>query len=276
MGLGLIISLIVLGLASGLAAGLLGIGGGGIMVPLLTIVFSAQGVADYYSVHMAIATSLGVIFFTSMSSVYAHHRRGAILWSAAFMLIPGIVVGSWIGPMIAAWLNAGLLAALFGAFAVFTAFKMLRGKKKTDAGQMEAVQKPVSHRPLEMPAAGLGIGIFSGLVGVGGGSVTVPLLEWRGAPIHNAIATSAVMGFPIALFGAASNIYQGWNLPDLPAGSLGFIHLPALLSVAIASVVAAPFGARLSHALDVKYLKRIFGIFMLVLAVYMFWKAFSG
>lgn len=276
MDLGLIISLIVLGLVSGLAAGLLGIGGGGIMVPLLTIVFSAQGFADYYTVHMAIATSLGVILFTSMSSVYAHHRRGAILWPAAFMLIPGIVVGSWLGPMIAAWMNAGLLAGLFGAFAVFTAFKMLRGKSKKAAGPREAGQKPVTQRPVEMPVAGLGIGIFSGLVGVGGGSVTVPLLEWRGTPIHNAIATSAVMGFPIALFGAASNIYQGWGLADLPAGSLGFIHVPALLSVAVASVLSAPLGARLSHALDVKYLKRIFGIFMLVLAVYMFWKAFVG
>lgn len=270
MSIFLIISLVALGLLSGFAAGLLGIGGGGIMVPLLTIIFSVVGFSNALVVHMAIATSLAVILFTAVSSVLAHNRRGGVMWPAAFWLVPGIVLGSWIGPMIAAHLNSNVLAAIFALFAVFSGYKMMRGKKGSGGTEDDSQFCP---RSAVLPAGGVGIGIFSGLVGVGGGAITVPFLSWRGAPIHKAIGTSATMGFPIAVFGAASYIYQGWGMSALPASSLGFVYLPALVCVATASVLAAPAGARLSHSLDVKQLKTVFAWFLFVLAAYMFWKA---
>lgn len=269
MTLELIVVLLVLGLCTGFAAGLLGIGGGMIMVPLLTIIFSVQSFPQAHVVHMAIATSLSIIFFTSMASVYAHHKRGAILWPVALLLIPGVVVGSWIGPVIAASLNTQYLAALFGFFVIFSAVKMLRRKKT--AGESGASLPGVPG----MTAAGLGIGTLSGLVGAGGGFITVPFLGWRGVPIHNAVGTSAVMGFPIALSGTLSNIYQGWGAHGLPSGSMGYIYLPALLCVALASVVSAPLGARTAHTMNVKQLRSTFAYLLLILALYMFWKAIS-
>lgn len=268
MTISIILIFLILGVSTGFAAGLLGIGGGTIMVPLLTIIYSALAFPDVHVVHMAIATSLGIIFFTSMASVWAHHKRGAILWKISFLLIPGVLIGSWIGPMIASRLNTRYLAGLFGVFVAFSAIKMLR-KKKGGAKHSALPGTPA------MTAAGFGIGTLSGLVGAGGGFITVPFLTWRGVNIHNAVATSATMGFPIALSGTLSNIYQGWGAAGLPPASLGFIYLPALLCVAAASVFTAPLGARTAHALDVKQLRTVFAYLLLVLAAYMFWKAIS-
>ena len=264
----LLISLILLGICSGFAAGLLGIGGGMIIVPALTFVFSASGFSESYTVHMAIATSLSIIFFTTISSVYAHHKRGAILWPVALLLVPGVIVGSWVGPTIASMLNTRYLASVFGAFVAFSAYKMLRRKK--DIKTTGLPNKPM------MGMAGLGIGTAAGLVGAGGGFITVPFLGRRGVSIHNAVATSAVMGFPIALFGTLSYIYQGWGKADLPPGSMGFIYLPAMVCVAAASVLFAPMGARTAHALNVKQLRSVFAYLLFVLSAYMFWKAFTG
>lgn len=267
MDFSLIILLVALGLCTGFAAGLLGIGGGMIMVPFLTIIFSSRGYPVDHIVHMAIATSLATIFFTSMSSVYAHHRRGAILWGVALLLIPGVVIGSWIGPMIAASLNTRYLAGVFGVFVIISAIKMLRKRKSGNEGTLPKVAG--------MTAAGFGIGTLSGLVGAGGGFITVPFLGWRGVPIHNAVATSAVLGFPIALSGTLSYIYQGWGIRELPSGSLGFIYLPALLCIAAASVLSAPLGARTAHTLNVLQLRTTFAYLLLTLAGYMLWKAIS-
>lgn len=267
MAITLIVILLVLGLCTGFAAGLLGIGGGMILVPLLTIIFSQQGFPQDHVVHMAIATSLSIIFFTSISSVRAHHKKGAILWPAAVLLIPGILVGSWIGPTIAAVLNTRYLASLFGVFVIFSAVKMIKKK----AGNEES--RNTLPNAAGMTAVGMGIGTLSGLVGAGGGFITVPFLTWRGVSIHNAVATSAVMGFPIALSGSLSNIYLGWNMHELPHGSLGFIYLPAMLCVAVTSVISAPAGAKLAHSMNVKQLKSTFGYLLLALACYMFWKA---
>ncbi|MER1968431.1 sulfite exporter TauE/SafE family protein [Castellaniella sp. GW247-6E4] len=262
----LVVLLLILGAATGFAAGLLGIGGGMILVPLLTIIFSHEGFPPAHIVHMAIATSLSIIFFTSMSSVYAHHKRGAILWPVALLLIPGVIIGSWIGPIIAAGLNTRYLAGLFGVFVIFSALKML--KKKKPGSQVGNLPGAAG-----MTAAGLGIGTLSGLVGAGGGFITVPFLGWRGVRIHNAVATSAVMGFPIALSGTLSNIHQGWGIQSLPAGSLGFIFLPAMACVALTSVLSAPYGARMAHTMNVNQLRTTFAYLLLVLAGYMFWKA---
>lgn len=268
MQIELIIFLLGLGLASGFLAGLLGIGGGMVLVPLLTVIFTSFGFPAEHIIHMAIATSLAVIFFTAASSAYAHHRRGAVLWHAAFLLIPGVLIGSWIGPTIASYLDSQYLAGIFGVFVIVSAIRMLK-KRKATATKTELPNK------LGMTSAGVGIGTLSGLVGAGGGFITVPFLLWRGVPIHNAVATSAVMGFPIALSGSLSNIYNGWNLHDLPQGSLGYIYLPALLCVASASIFSAPLGARTAHRMPVQKLRSIFAYMLFILAVYMLWKSFN-
>lgn len=220
-------------------------------------------------VHMAVATSLGTILFTSMASVYAHNKKKAVVWGVALLLVPGVLVGSWIGPVIAAKLSTAVLAGVFGCFVLFSGVKMIRAKKRSER---DVVRLP-GH--VGMSGAGLGIGVLSGLVGAGGGFITVPFLTWRGMRIHNAVATSAVMGFPIALMGALSNIHEGWSVAGLPAGSAGFVYLPAMFSIAIVSMITAPWGAATAHRLQVQQLKRLFGALLCILSIYMFWKAFN-
>jgi uncharacterized protein len=260
----LVLALLAMGCFGGFAAGLLGIGGGMVLVPFITMIFTARGFAPHLVVHMAIATSLATILFTSMSSMRAHHRHGAVLWSVARLLAPGIVVGSWIGPWIGKQMDTATLSLCFGAFVAFSATRMLSDKR------------PEGARPLPgmagMLAAGGVIGMLSGLLGAGGGFVSIPFMTWRGVRIHNAVATSAALGFPIALAGTVANVFYGWNTPGLPAGALGFVWLPALAIIVVASMTVAPLGARLAHRLPVARLKRIFACILYALAAYMLWR----
>jgi uncharacterized protein len=265
MDWGLILILLLMGCAGGFAAGMLGIGGGMVLVPFITMIFTAKHFPPELVVHMAIATSLATILFTSMASVRAHHLHGAVKWSIVKMLAPGIVLGSGIGPWLGKQLNASALALFFGLFVAFSATQMLLGKKP--AGSRELPGAP------GMFAAGGVIGIISGLVGAGGGFISVPFMSWCNVKMHNAVATSAALGFPIALAGTLSNIYFGMRTPGLPDYSLGFIYLPALLVIAAASMTMAPLGARAAHRLPVKALKRIFAVILYCLSAYMLWKA---
>lgn len=266
MDFSLIAALLVLGAAVGFAAGLLGVGGGMLLVPFMTMLLTARGVASEYIVHMAIATSLATILFTSVSSVRAHHKHGAVLWRVVMMLAPGILVGSWIGPWIGAQMHSSALALFFALFVAFSATQMLLDRK------------PAAHRELPkapgMFAAGSVIGVLAGLVGAGGGFASVPFMTWCNVNIRNAVATSAALGFPIALAGTLSNIYHGMTVSGLPRGSLGFIYLPALAVIVLASVSTAPLGARMAHRLPVKTLKKVFALVLYSLAGYMFWRAF--
>jgi uncharacterized membrane protein YfcA len=266
MDITLIIGLLVLGAATGFAAGLLGIGGGMLMVPFITMILTAKQFPQEHVVHMAIATSLATIMFTSISSVRAHHKRGAVIWRIARLLVPGILIGSWIGPWIGAQMNSTALAAFFALFVAFSATQMLIDKKPAASRNLPGAPG--------MFAAGGVIGVLSGLVGAGGGFISVPFMAWCNVKIRNAVATSAALGFPIALAGTLSNIYYGMHVPDLPSGSLGYIYLPALLVISLASVTTAPLGARTAHNLPVKTLKRIFAFMLYALAAYMFYKAF--
>jgi len=266
MDIGLIVALLLMGAFGGFAAGLLGIGGGMVLVPFITMIFTARGIAPELTIHMAIATSLATILFTSVSSVRAHHKHGAVLWPVVKLLAPGIVIGSWIGPWIGKQMNSSFLAAFFGVFVAFSATQMLIGKK------------PAASRALPgtpgMFAAGGFIGTLSGIVGAGGGFISVPFMTWCGVRIHNAVATSAALGFPIALSGTISNIYFGWGEPGLPEHALGFIYLPALAVIVLASVSMAPLGARTAHKMPVRQLQKVFAVILYALAAYMFWKAF--
>ncbi|MGZ8291075.1 MAG: sulfite exporter TauE/SafE family protein [Telluria sp.] len=265
MDVGLIAILLVMGMAGGFAAGLLGIGGGMVLVPFITMIFTARGFPPGLVVHMAIATSLATIMFTSLSSVRAHHKHGAVLWRVVRMLVPGIVIGSWIGPWIGKQLDSSALALVFGLFVAFSATQMLLNKKP--AATRELPQAP------GMLAAGGIIGVVAGLVGAGGGFISVPFMSWCNVKIHNAVATSAALGFPIALAGTLANVFYGWGEPGLPEYSLGYVYVPALLVISAASVTMAPLGARTAHKMPVAKLKRIFAVILYALAAYMLWKA---
>jgi uncharacterized protein len=264
----LIAELLVLGCVAGYLAGLLGIGGGMLLVPALVMIGSQSGFAPDYVVKSAVATSLGTIMFTSISSLRAHHGRGVVLWPVVRMLAPGIVVGSLIGAQIAKLLPARGLAALFAIFVAYSATQMFIDRKPKPSRQLP--------EGLGMLGAGSGIGGLSSLVGAGGGFVSVPFMVWCNVPIHNAVGTSAALGFPIALAGSIGYAWAGMSLPSTPTGSLGFLYLPALVLIASTSVLFAPMGASAAHRMNVKQLKRAFAVLLYGLATYMGWKALGG
>ena len=261
----LLAELAVLGLCTGFLAGLLGIGGGMIMVPFLTYLLGARGVGPDLAVKMAIATSMATIIFTSVSSVRAHHKKKAVRWDLVKGLAPGIVIGSLIGSLgIFAFAKGTYLALFFALFVGFSATQMFLDKKPAPTRQMPGGAGQV--------AAGGVIGFLSGLVGAGGGFVSVPFMTWCNVPIHNAVATSAALGFPIALANVIGYVLGGQSVADLPAGSLGYVWLPSLGVIASCSVLTAPLGAKAAHNLPVKKLKRVFASLLFALAAYMFWK----
>lgn len=263
-----ILGLLVLGSLTGFAAGLLGIGGGMLMVPFLTMLFTARSFPVDHVVHIAIATSLTTILFTSMSSVRAHHRRGAVLWPVVKGLAPGIVVGSLVGAQVAGALKTGWLALVFAGFVGFSATQMLLDRKPEPTRELP--------KGSGMFGAGTLIGAVSSLVGAGGGFISVPFMTWCNVRIHNAVATSAALGFPIALAGALGYVVAGARATNVPPGNLGYVNMPALLCIVATSVLTAPLGAKTAHAMNVKNLKRVFAFLLYALAAYMLYKALSA
>lgn len=265
----LVLELAVLGIGTGFLAGLLGIGGGMIMVPFLTIILSNRSVDASLAVKMAIATSMCTIIFTSISSVRAHHKRGAVRWDLVRGLAPGIVIGSLIGSLgVFALLKGAYLAIFFAAFVGFSATQMFLDKKPKPTRQVPGT-------PGLLGAGGV-IGFISGLVGAGGGFISVPFMTWCNVVMHNAVATSAALGLPIALANVAGYIVSGQSATGLPPASFGYIWLPALIVIASCSVFTAPLGAKAAHSLPVKKLKRIFASVLYLLAAYMLWRGLTA
>ena len=265
----LILELAALGLCTGFLAGLLGIGGGMVLVPFLTWMLSQRGVSADLAVKMAIATSMATILFTSISSVRAHHKKGAVRWDLVKGLAPGIVLGSLIGSLgIFALVKGGSLAIFFGGFVGFSATQMFLDKKPAPSRQMPGFAG-------QLGAGGL-IGLLSGLVGAGGGFISVPFMAWCNVAIHSAVATSSALGFPIALANVAGYVVSGLSLQELPPYAFGYLWLPALVVIACCSVLMAPLGATTAHKLPVKQLKRIFAGMLYVLAGYMLYKGLSA
>lgn len=258
----LIIELALLGLATGFLAGLLGIGGGMIMVPFISTMLGARGVAPGLAVKMAIATSMATIIFTSISSVRAHHKKGAVRWDIVKKLAPGIVLGAMLASVgVFALLKGALLYFVFGGFVAFSAVQMFLDKKPAPTRQLPGTAG--------LLGAGGVIGFLSGLVGAGGGFVSVPFMTWCNIAIHNAVATSAALGFPIALANVVGYVFAGQGLAGTPPYSFGYLWLPALVVIACCSVLMAPVGAKAAHTLPVKKLKRAFAGVLAVLAIYM-------
>jgi uncharacterized protein len=264
----LILALLAMGCAMGFSAGLLGIGGGMLLVPLMTFLLTAKKFPSELIVHMAIATSMATIMFTSLSSLRAHHKLGAVQWRIVVALAPGILLGSCGGAWIGAQLPARGLALFFAVFVALSATQMLWNKKPAATRELPGIPG--------MFAAGGIIGVLSGLVGAGGGFISVPFMTRCNVKIHHAVATSAALGFPIALAGTLSNMYFGMQASGLPDGSLGFVYLPALLVVSLASVSTAPLGARTAHRLPVQRLKQVFALMLYTLAAYMFYKGINA
>ncbi len=258
----------MLGMGTGFLAGLLGIGGGMIMVPFITIILTLQGVEPGLSIKMAIATSMSTIVFTSLSSLRAHHKRGAVRWDIVRQLTPGIVLGAALASLgVFAWLNGQWLAFVFAGFVAFSATQMLLDRKPTPSRTLPGTAGQF--------AAGGAIGFLSGLVGAGGGFVSVPFMTWCNVMIHQAVATSAALGFPIALANALGYGLAGSSVEGLPPGSWGYIFGPALLATSITSVLMAPVGVRVAHALPVQTLKRVFALILYALAAFMLYKGLS-
>ena len=256
----LIAELLVIGLCTGFLAGLLGIGGGMIMVPFLTFILTAKGFPADYTVKMAVATSLATICLTSLSSVRAHHKRGAVLWPIVRLLAPGIVLGSIVGAQFAAALPGKLLGIFFAIFVAFSATQMFIDRKP----------KPSRTLPGSLGTFSMGwaIGMLSSLVGAGGAFISVPFMTWCNVKIHDAVGTSSALGFPIALAGTLGYIWAGQNMPEMPPGSFGYLYLPGLVIISIASICTAPLGARTAHRMDIRPLKKVFASILYVLAVY--------
>ena len=265
----LIAELLCLGLIAGFMAGLLGIGGGMLMVPFLTVILSRRGVEPELAIKMAIATSMATILFTSLASLRAHQRQGGVRWDVVSGLAPGILLGGLVsGAGVFALLKGQGLGLLFAAFLAYSALRMLQGRPAVAGRQLPG--------RAAQTAVGGGIGFIAGLVGAGGAFLTVPFMTRCNVPIRQAVATSAALGFPIALANTAGYLIGGWGLrPALP-GSFGYLYLPALALIASASVSMAPLGARTAHRIDMRLLRRIFALLLLALAASMLYNAFGA
>jgi len=252
---------LALGAVAGLAAGLFGIGGGVVIVPVLATLFEAQGVSGKVLFPLAIGTSLGTIVVTSISAVRAHHRRDAVQWGIFRQMVAGVAIGALLGAAVAEMLPVKTLRVVFGVFELVIAIQI-------GFNLMAAPQRRLPGQPA-MTIAGIVIGALSSVVGIGGGTMTVPFLVWCNVSIRKAVATASACGLPISLAGAAGFVLTGWVAVGLPAWSSGYLYWPALAGIAASSLLFVPLGARLVHTLPVNTLRRIFAIVLVVLGVRM-------
>ncbi len=252
---------LLLGAFVGFMAGLLGIGGGGIMVPTLTSIFLLQGVPVEKVVHLALGTSMASIIATSLASMRAHHANGGVLWSVVRAVTPGIIVGTFLATFVAKYISSAHLAIFFAVFMGAVAVQMFLNKKPKPSRELAGTTG--------MLAAGSGIGAISALVSIGGGSLTVPFLTWQNVQIRKAIGTSAAIGLPISIAGTLGYVVNGWANSSPESYTFGFIYLPAVLLISATSFFTAPVGAKMAHRLPVGILKKIFAVLLVVLGLKM-------
>ena len=252
---------LLLGAFVGFMAGLLGIGGGGIMVPTLTSIFLLQGVPVEKVVHLALGTSMASIIATSLASMRAHHRNGGVLWPVVRAVTPGIIVGTFLATFVAKYISSAHLAIFFAVFMGAVAVQMFLNKKPKPSRELAGTTG--------MLAAGSGIGAISALVSIGGGSLTVPFLTWQNVEIRKAIGTSAAIGLPISIAGTLGYVINGWANSSPESYTFGFIYLPAVLLISATSFFTAPVGAKMAHRLPVGVLKKIFAVLLVVLGLKM-------
>jgi uncharacterized membrane protein YfcA len=259
----LIVSMLAIGAVAGLFSGLFGIGGGIVLVPFMIWMFGLSNFAADNIVHMAIATSLATIIPTSISSVLAHQRIGTLQLSAVWMIAPYMFIGAILGSMIAGKLSGDVLKTVFAVYLLIVAARMWL--------QNTSSKPQILPNQRVMATAGTCIGGISSLLGIGGGTLSVPFLTYYGYPMRNAVAISAACGIPIAIAGSLGYAFLVNDNPNLPAYSLGFIYLPAFMAVIVSSVCFAPVGAYLAKRLPVKPFKRLFAVTVFAVGVKLLW-----
>lgn len=261
MGIEWIVAFLVLGAVVGFMAGLLGIGGGGIMVPMLTTIFLAQGIPVEQVVHMALGTSMASIVMTSFASMRAHHKKGAIQWDIVKVMAPGVIIGTFAATFLATYMKSSQLAIFFAIFMAYVSIQMALDKKPKPSQGVVTSQK--------LFGAGTFIGVISALVSIGGGSLTVPFLIWQNIDLKKAIASSAAIGFPLSIAGTVGYMINGMMQTGQAGMLLGFVYFPAVILISLVSFFTAPLGAKMAHTLPVSKLKKIFALLLMALSIKM-------
>jgi len=250
---------LALGAVAGLTAGLFGVGGGLVIVPTLLWVFQGNGYDKSIIMHLAVGTSLATIIVTSLSSIYAHNKRKAVQWGLFFLLTPGIILGAWLGAAAADQLSTIWLQRVFAVFTFLVALHLVL--------ELELSSNRSIPGRMGMTLAGVVIGMVSSIVGIGGGSMTVPYLHWNGVTIRNAVATSSACGLPIAAAGTVGFVVVGLSEEGLPAGSGGYVYWGAMPWIVVTSIIFAPVGAGLAHSLPTRTLKRLFALLLFMVGL---------
>lgn len=269
-----LIIFLIIGALAGFAAGLFGVGGGTIIVPLLYLVFTQMGYTADDIMHLALGTSLATIVVTSISSLMAHNKKGAVMWPVFKNLAPGMAIGCFLGAGIAGWLSGVHLQIIVGIFLLWVAFKMFRGGKKPTAVNTSNTSQALPSTPKQL-AAGAGIGIASAIFGIGGGSLTVPYLSRYGVVMQKAVGTSAACGLPIAIAGALGFMIFGMKAQVNVPNTIGFVHIYAFLGIGIMSFFTAKLGAKIAHMLSPQLLKKCFSVLLFVVGVYFLYKGLA-
>jgi uncharacterized membrane protein YfcA len=249
---------LALGAAAGFLAGLFGVGGGLVLVPVLLLLFDAQHFPANQVMHLALGTSMATILFTSLASMRKHHQHGAVNWRAVRNITPGILLGTGMGALLAASIPTLGLGIFFTLFVYFASAQILLDKHPKPSRQLPGIAG--------MTVVGTFTGLISSLVSIGGGTIMVPFLVWCNVPLRNAIGTSAAVGFPVAVGATIGYIATGLSSETLPHYSLGFVYLPALFWIALASVITAPLGAKVTHLLKIDFLRKLFAVLLIALA----------
>jgi uncharacterized membrane protein YfcA len=262
------IAYLALGAFIGFFAGLLGIGGGGIMVPILTTVFVMQGFSLEHVVHIALATAMAAIIITSLSSLKAHHAHNAVIWRIVRQITPSILIGTFGATFLASQVSTKFLALFFASFMAYISIQMALNIKPKPSRELPNI--------IGMSIAGSVIGGISALVAIGGGSLSVPFMVWCNIKIQNAIGTSAAIGLPISIAGTMGYLINGWNVENMPEYTIGYIYLPAVVLISMMSYMTAPIGAKLAHSLPVPTLKKIFAVLLMLLCVKMLHTVFTS
>jgi len=260
-GLESIILYIILGSFIGVVAGLFGVGGGGIIVPVLTAIFLMQGMPQNEVIHMALGTSMATIIVTSFSSLRAHHKRGGVVWDVVKMMTPGILLGTFFATFLVSVLSSFYLAIFFSLFMAYVSVQMFLNKQAKPSRKLLG--------SLGQFLSGSLIGAVSAIVSIGGGSLSVPYLIWQNVDMKKAIGTSAAIGLPIALSGTVGYMINGWDNTNFDTLTFGFVSLPAFFIIAFFSYFTAPFGVKLAHKLPIEIITKIFAFLLMSLSIKM-------
>lgn len=257
-----ILIFLLLGIFVGFMAGLFGIGGGGIMVPVLQAIFLFQGVPVESVMHLALGTSMASIIVTSTSSMHAHHLKNGVIWKVVKSMVPGVIAGAFITTLFISYISSYYLALFFSLFMACISIKMFLSTKPKSIRKMAGTPGLLT--------AGGAIGVISALVSIGGGSLTVPYLTWQNIDIKKSIGTSAAIGVPISIAGTLGYIYSGWGSQSGIAYTFGFVYMPAVVLISAASFFTVPYGVSLAHKLNVTTLKKAFSVLLIILSIKMF------